>query len=331
MRKFLASLVVSLLALLTPVLATAQGFVPAGAPPVVYADNYGRWVIQGRQANTYVFHFSDPSPCQITQLNFGDSSTFYAFSNSVALASVFIQDNNSANSEVVTPGSFLTPTQGACGPALAPANSHITFSLQSGTGGLQEAINARGGATKPYLTTIILSPEWYKLIAGISGSNATLSNSITPAGVIFGATCSSKVGLVDVTTNPYSYYSCNPTTGKFVVAASNQTAPTVAAGAGAGTAPTIALVGNGSSGTVTLTTGSAVPASASTIFTLTWPAVASGGFAYAPNCTITSVGTLPGPGTNASVAGPPAVDTFTSLAAGLTSSVSGYKWTYSCH
>jgi hypothetical protein len=328
MRRIVAS-IAFLLAFLTPVYAVAQGFNPAGGPPWVLADSYGRWVLQGQAANTYTFNASGFSPCRITQLNFSDSSTFYAFSNAVALAPVFVSDNNQANSEVVTPGSFLAPTQSSCGPALAPTNAHITFSLQSGTGGLQEAINIRG--VEGRLWTVVLSGEWYKLISNIAGSNATLTNSITPTGTIFSVTCSSTVGLVDVTTNPFTNYSCNPTTHKYVIAATNQTAPTVAAGAGSGTAPTIALVGSGSQGTVTLTTGTAVPASASTIFTLTWPATTAGGFAYAPNCTITSVGTVAGPGTNASVVGPPAVDTFTSLSAGLASSTAGYKWTYSCH
>jgi hypothetical protein len=178
MRNRIVTLFVCLLALLTPVCVVAQGFVPAGGPPWVYADNYGRWVLQGQHANTYTFQVSGFSPCQITQLNFENQSTFYAFSNTVALAPMFIQDNNSANSEVVTPGSFLTPTSTTCGPTLAPTNAHITFSLQSGTGGLQEAINVRSG--KGGLWTVVLSNEWYKLISGIAGSNATLTSSITP-------------------------------------------------------------------------------------------------------------------------------------------------------
>jgi hypothetical protein len=80
---------------------------------------------------------------------------------------------------------------------------------------------------------------------------------------------------------------------------------------------------------VTLTTGTSPTASA-TIFTLTWPSIANGGFQYAPSCTITSIGTRAYTGTNASVAGPPAVDTYTATSSALTASVSGYKWQYTC-
>src|SRR5580698_3903290 len=114
MRRIIAS-IVFLLASLTP--ALAQGFNPAGAPPWVYADNYGRWAFQGQAANTYTFSpLNSVNGCQVTQLNFANKPTFYAFANSVALAPVLIADNNSANSEVVTPSTYLTPTSTTCGP-----------------------------------------------------------------------------------------------------------------------------------------------------------------------------------------------------------------------
>ncbi len=109
----------------------------------------------------------------------------------------------------------------------------------------------------------------------------------------------------------------------------------MAATTGAGTSPTIAIAGNSATGTVTLTTGSAVPAAADAIFTLTWPSPGTdgsptSGYQYAPVCTFTSTGTAPGVTTNSSEAGPPAVATLTSPAAGLASSTAGYSWTYRC-
>ena len=213
MRKALLGILTTL-ALAVP--AIAQGFNPAGAPPWVYADNYGRWGFQGQSPNTYVF--SNVSNCQVTQLDFADASTFYAFADTVALAPVFIQDNNAANSEVVTPGSYLTPTQESCGVSIAPANSHTTFSLRSGTGGVQEAINAVGSFTQPLPRTIYLTPEWYKLVSGISGLNPSLAAKISPAGIIASVTGSNNAILVDLTTSPQTSYFWNGT--QYVPAAS---------------------------------------------------------------------------------------------------------------
>lgn len=335
-RKVIAS-TVFLLALLAPVASLAQGFIPAQAPPWVFADNFGRWALQGQQANTYTFQVSGLSPCQITKLNFGNSSTFYAFANTVALAPVFVADVNAANSEVLTPGSYLEPTQSSCGPAIAPVNNHITFSLQSGTGGLQEAINAVGGFTAPYPTQIYLTPEWYKLVNGISTQNSTLA-AITPATIKAAAKGSVTAIVVDVTTAPPTQYVWTGSGGyvsgtQYWVQGAH---PTLAAGTGAGTSPTVAITGNSVTGTVTVTTGSAVPAAADPIFTLTWPSPGTAGsptsgWQYAPTCTFTSTGISPGVTTNSSVIGPPAVATLTSPAAGLTSSTGGYSWTYLCH
>jgi hypothetical protein len=339
MRRIVTFLIF-LLAFLTPVYhAVAQGFVPAGAPPWVYADNFGRWAIQGQNANTYTFQASGKSPCYFTKLNFGDSSTFYAFGNGVALAPVFVQDNNSANSEVVTPGSYLVPTQSSCGPAIAPVNPHTTFSLQSGTGGLQEAINTVGGFTAPYPVEIFLTPEWYKLVAGIAGSNSTLA-AITPATIKAAAKGSKNAILVDITTAPPTQYVWLGT----AYASGTQywtsvPPPAIAAGAGAGTGPTIALAAgsNAVSGTVNLTSGT-TPTASATIFTLTWNATAgiagtpTNNWGYAPTCTVTSTGTPAYTGTNAVTGTTGAiVDTYTATATALAASTAGYSWTYLCH
>lgn len=330
MRK-LMQMMVCLAAVLAPAGAFAQGFVPAQAPPMVYADNYGRWSIQGQNANSY--SFTPSAICQVTNLDFKNRPTFFAFGSTVALAPVFISDVNGANSEVVTPGSAATQTQSACSVNLAPANSHTTFALESGTGGLQEAINTLGGATAtPY--TIVLSPEWYKLISGIASANATLTASVTPADVIANATCASNIQVVDVTSNPWTYYGCNGS--HKLVMQTPAPKPSVAAGGGAGTSPTITLSAgsNNSMGTVTLTSGTAPSASAA-IFTLTFSAPDyGGGFPYAPTCTFTSVGANAyTSGTASSTAGSGTTGgtgVLTASATALTASTA-YKFTYSCH
>lgn len=333
MRKSIASLVF-LLALLAPVSVLAQGFITAQAPPWIFADNYGRWAIQGQLPNQYTFY--PANICQITELNYGNSKTFYSFDETPGFAPVLINDINAANSEVVTPTTFFVPQQN-CGVNLAAVNNHTTFTLQSGTGGLQEAINAEGNYTAAYPTLVYLTPEWYKAISGISSLNSTLA-SITPQTVIAAAKGSVTAILVDVTQGPAVTYVWKGSSGytvgtQYWIQGAH---PTVAAGTGAGTGPTISITGNSVTGTVTLTTGTSVPAAADPIFTLTWPSPGTAGsptsgFQYAPTCTYTSVGTVTGAGTASSVVGPPAVATFTSLAAGLTSSTAGYQWTYLCH
>ena len=329
MRKLIAVLGL-LLVSLTP--AFGQGFVGSSYPAWVYADNYGSWSLPGQNANTY--SFTPSSICQITQLNNQNQLTFFAFASNVAAGPVFVQDINSANSEVVTPSGAATQTQSTCAVSISPVNSHTTFTLQSGSGGLQEAINAVAAANASYPTPIVLSANWYRLIAGISTQNATLANQVTPASVIAAATCTSKAVLVDVTANPWTYWGCN-SSGKFVVQTPG--APTVAAGAGSGTSPTISLSAgsSNSSGTVTLTTGTAPTASAA-IFTLTFsPPDYGGGFPYAPACTFTSVGTTAyTSGTASSTAGSGTTGgtgVLTASATALAASTSGYKFTYSCH
>lgn len=312
--------------------ATAQGFVPAAAPPWVYADNYGRWALQGQAQNTYTF--TPANLCNITQLNFTSRGIFAAFGSNVALAPVFIQDKNPANSEVVTPGSAFTPTDTTCGANLSPVNNHTTFSLQSGSGGLQEAINALGGSTAPYAYTIVLSPEWYKLVSNIGSQNATLANSTTPADVITNATCAANIRVVDVTTNPWTYYGCNASS-KLAVS-TPQPKVSVAASTGAGTSPTIAIEAGSSqgTGTITLTTGTS-PSASATVFTVTFSAPDyGGGYIYAASCTVTSVGTSAySSGTVTSTAGTgttPGTLVYTASSTALAASTSGFKWYYSC-
>jgi hypothetical protein len=335
-RKVIAS-TVFLLALLAPVSSLAQGYLTATAPPWVFADNFGRWAIQGQVPNTFTFQVSGFSPCSIVALNFENRATFYAFSNTVGLAPVLVQDANAANSEVLTPTTFVAPTPQSCGPSLAALNQHTTFSLQSGTGGLQEAINFVGAPAASWPSTIFLTPQWYYLVSNITSQNSTLA-AITPATIKAAAKCSPNAIVVDITTAPWTQYVCNGAAGYtigtqyFLV---SKTPPVVAAGTGAGTSPTIAISGNSAVGTVTLTTGSAVPAAADPIFTLTWPATGvsgapTSGYQYAPVCTFTSTGTAPGVTTNTSSYGGPAVATLTSPAAGLASSTAGYSWNYSC-
>ena len=316
MRKLFAS-IIALLACLTPALAMAQ------VQPWVYAADYGKWALKGQSANTYTF--TPGSVCQIPQTGVANRPTFYAFSSAVAYAPVLIQDANQSNSEVVTPTTAYSATALHCGVNLSAANSHTTFNLQSGTGGLQEAINAVGGSTQPYVTEILLTPQWYKQVSSITAQKST----VTPASILASAVGSAQAVLVDITSTPWTYYTW--TGSGYAVGGQSQLAPTLAVtGAGAGTSPSsVSIAGNNSTGTISFKTGTAPTASAA-VFTLTWPAVASGGYAYAPGCSFTSIGsTAYLTGTSSSVAGPPAVATFTSGTTALAASTT-YVFSYRC-
>lgn len=316
MRNLVRSTLVALiLAAVCAVLGFAQSQSNTPYPvPQYYASAFGQWSIQLDNPNTYIFQ--GRTRCN----SMANNVPFFTFATN---APVWIQDSNTANSEVKTPSAVVL-TAGTCGVTIAPSNNHYTAWLRSGTGGLQEAINGSlGAATSAYPAEIILDRNWY--------AQASTTPGTTAAGIIAAAVGNASVYLLDITTVPNQYYSWNGTA--FTPSATNLTAPTVAAGTGAGTGPTIAVVAGstGTAGSVTLTTGTA-PAASGIIFTLTWPSIALGGFQYAPVCTISSVGTrLYATGVTTTTAGPPATAVLTASTVALTASVSGYKFSYSCH
>ena len=308
MRKLLLSLVALTMAAMLCAPAFAQVSTTPFPVPQYYASAFGTWSLLGQSPNTYTF--AGRNICNGNAQN----TPFFFFNTN---APVYIADVNTANSEVDTPSAIVN-TAGSCGVTIATTNNHYSFSLRSGTGGLQEAINTvTGAASLP--AEIVLDRNWYAFANNVPNTSA--------AAIIAAAAGSSGIYLVDITTAPNTYYSWNGSA--YTPSATNITPPTVAAGSGAGGSPTISIVGTGTSGFVTLTSGT-TPTASATIFTLTWPSVANGGFQYAPTCTITSTGTRAYTGTNASVAGPPAVDTYTATSTALTASVSGYKWKYVC-
>ena len=132
----------------------------------------------------------------------GGGQNFAAFS---AGTPVKIVDSNPNLTEVATPSSvYIT----ACSVNMATVHTHVPpFYLTSGTGGLQEAINANQTTNGP--NTILLNTEWYKLIAP---SNA--------ASIIASVQGIADLGLEDITTTPYTFYQWNGTQYTVVAAAS---------------------------------------------------------------------------------------------------------------
>jgi hypothetical protein len=310
MRRIAVSLFAFILALAGPAAFAQSQTYPQKD---YHASDYGTWQIQGQAANSYTFQ--PGTLCQVPAPNTG---SFYPFSTN---ASIYIQDATQSNSELVTPSS-TTNTNALCSVTVTAVNNHYSFRLMSGTGGLQEVLN-QISSSNAYPAVVYLDRSWYQAVNSIPGQSA--------AAAILGATGNLEATLVDNTTTPWTFYSWNGT--NYTPSASNATAPTPTAGAGAGGSPTIAIVvgSTGVAGAVTLTSGTSPTVSAA-IMTLTWPAIASGGFQYAPVCSISSVGTRAyTSGVTTETKGPPATAVLTASATALTASVSGYKFAYTCH
>jgi hypothetical protein len=299
-------------------LASAQNL----PPTAVYARAYNGWNIVGQQANTYTFN---GGVCNYAPYNNGQTPSFFVFGGFQASTYVYfptaIIDADPTKSEIVTPTS-TTSTSASCGFSASTANAHTSFNLISGTGGLQEAIVTQQQSAPTF--DVLLDKVWYAAIAALPGPP-------NPQAVIASAKGNANVGIVDTTTLPWTYFCYNGT--NYTACASNQTVPTLTSeGQGAGGTPTgLSIVGNGVSGVVNLTTGGTAPTTAATIFLITWPTVALGGFQYAPVCTVSSVGANIAPqGTVSTSAGPPATMTYTSNATTALTNTTAYKFAYTC-
>lgn len=301
--------------------AFAQG--PSNFPPTaVYARAYAAWNLLGQQANTFTFN---GNVCTFTAYNNGQSSPFFAFSGLNSSTTVYfpvaITDAVTANSEIVTPTS-TSNTSASCGFAGTTAHSHTSFVLSSGTAGLQEAIIYQPQSAPP--STVILDRYWYQLVKGLPGPP-------TSASIINSVAGNANVQIVDTTTAPYTYYCYNGT--NYTACAGNYTVPTLTSlGQGAGGTPaSTSIVGTGTTGIIKLTTGGTTPTTSANIFLVTWPAIASGGFQYAPVCTVSSIGTNVAPvGTVSTTAGPPATLSYTSNATTALTNSTAYVFSYVC-
>jgi hypothetical protein len=307
MKQALKNLNLALVGLLTAPVAFAQTAVTPFNQPFYFASSFNTYSIPSQLPNT--FQFAGRSICTES----AQGLPFFAFNTN---APVYVQDQTSANSEVLTPSAVIN-TAGSCGIAISPTNQHRTFWLRSGTGGLQEALNTLQGGTQ-YPALVILDRNFWAGAAAVPGT--------TPSAIIAAAKGNATVMLEDITTAPATFYVAG-STSSYVTGTWTNVKPTAAAGAGAGTAPTISDAGTAGNGVVSLTSGTAT--TTGTLFTLTWPT--TGNFLYAPSCTVNSVGT------NSYTTFTKAT-TFAASAATLTVTVAttapvastAYKFAYSC-
>jgi hypothetical protein len=309
MRKTAWSLIVALVALV------AIGAAPASAQGNqtfqqrwYYASDFGQWSVRGQQANT--FQWSPGTVCNVSAN--GSATSFFAFNTN---APVLVVDATAANNEVLTP-SAVTTTSSFCSITITPNNQHYSFSVTSGTGGLQEALNSIS-AVQAAPALVWLDRNWYAL--------ANQVPSATPASIIGAAKGGVSAILVDNTTAPFTNYVWAGTayaSGTWV-----NTVPAVAAGAAAGTSPTIAVAGAALSGTVSLTEGSAP--TTGTLFTLTYATSAQ--FQYQPVCTVVNIGANTSPAlTVTPTYGSSHALVTVSVAAAPTAALA-YKFQFACH
>lgn len=123
---------------------------PGNDAGLLYASSFGQWNVQ--QGNTGQFSWSSPTFCTVA-------------ADGIPLVPVFavgtpvlIKDQVPANSEIVSP-TAVTIGGSLCSITVSPVNKHNTFVLQSGTAGLQEAINYAHAL--PYM--VILTSDWTRL------------------------------------------------------------------------------------------------------------------------------------------------------------------------
>ncbi len=161
----------------------------------IIAAQYGEFRVTGSTIGGFSF---PPATCQVS----GGGQNFAAFS---AGTPIKIVDSNPNLTEVATPSSVYI---GACSVNMTTVYSHVPpFYLTSGTGGLQEAINANQTTSGP--NTILLNGEWYQLIAPGNAASVIASVRGIP-----------DLGLEDITTTPYTFYQWNGSQYTVIAAAS---------------------------------------------------------------------------------------------------------------
>jgi hypothetical protein len=153
----------------------------------IVASQFGEFQVPGTATGSLQF---ESAACQVS----GGGKNFAAFTVGVPIK---IVDSNPNLTEVQTPAAVFI---NQCAVSMGTTYIHSTpFYLTSGTGGLQEALT-NGPVKAGGPNTVILNADWYSLVAP--------SN---PATVIASVHGSTALGLVDVTTTPYTTYQWNGT------------------------------------------------------------------------------------------------------------------------
>lgn len=145
------------------------------------ASQYAQWSLPSVAATAAGTFSFPPTFCQV-QLGGGRLFTPFATKNGVSgtLPSVKIIDAVPANTETVTPSS-ITLTASLCVINMAPSNTHVSYTIVSGTCGLQEAINDLGTAAG----VVNITQEFYdkgctqSTITAAAGQNNQIVHDLT--------------------------------------------------------------------------------------------------------------------------------------------------------
>lgn len=237
---------------------TQQAAGPANIAGLLYASNFAHWTISPTpQGNRW----DSPGQCYGTS----GGVVFPLFSTSAPITIVDV--GVPTNTETVTP-TLASYAGSGCSVSLPAAHAHSNYYLQSGTLGLQEALNFAGASR----SLVIVTPDW-QTMGGTTG-------------MITSAVAGTNSTILDMRTSTAIPYS-----GSTPAANSTGTGKTVLQ-----TSPTLITPVLGVAAGTSLVLSSTVTASGA-ILTAAAPTVASGQVGYggttaaASNCN--TVGTTP--------------------------------------
>jgi hypothetical protein len=140
---------------------------PGNVAGLLYAANFGHWTASPTAEGN---RWSNPGQCYGTS----GGIVFPLFSTSAPIQIVDLA--NSANTETVTP-TLVNYSVGGCSVFYSATHAHTNYYLQSGTFGLQEALNWAGSG----YYEVVLTPDWTALggttalaTAATKGTNTTI-------------------------------------------------------------------------------------------------------------------------------------------------------------
>jgi hypothetical protein len=180
LRPFKAPVKRLFLAILILCAACSAQFTPPRG--ILYANNFGSWSVA--MGNNGSFSWSSPSACTVSS----SGISFPAFKVGTPIEVV---DTNPALSESVTVTAVNLTQTGCSIVTTALINPHYSFTIQSATSGLQEAINYASGQP----TTIVLTPDWTRL-GGLDSTITTVQGN-------------SNVSLYDQRANKFQAWAWN--------------------------------------------------------------------------------------------------------------------------
>jgi hypothetical protein len=154
---------------------------PADVAGLLYAANFAHWTVSPTDMGT---RWTSAAQCYGTS----GGVTFPLFSTSAPITIVDL--STPANTETVTPSNAFYSGSG-CSVSLPATHSHSNYYLQSGTIGLQEALNWIGSG----YAVVVLTPDWQAMggttamITGATaGANATILDDRSSSQIAYSGT-----------------------------------------------------------------------------------------------------------------------------------------------